>query len=131
MMMSFMNYYWSKLRCEKGTTAIEFGIIAPVLFLLILVGMDLSMLLWEQYSLNYAVSNAARYAYVNPSKTSGQIQSYALSVIPTLPDTPSFTINIVPFSKVTINASLTHKALYFPFGSTTITANVVQPLSTP
>jgi Flp pilus assembly protein TadG len=126
-----IRQFISKFKPQDGTSAIEFAIAAPVFFLLVFVGIDLSTILWEQYSLNYAVSNAARYAYVNPSKSSAAVQSYALSVIPALPDTPTITVAITPMVQATINASLTHTFIYYPFGTTTITAKVVQPLQTP
>lgn len=119
-----------RIKEQNGTSAIEFAIVAPVFFLLVLTGIDLSTVLWEQYTLNYAVSYAARYVFVNPGSTSAQVETYISTLIPTLPDTPTYTINVVPKSQATISASVTHTFISFPFSSMTVSASVVQPLNT-
>ena len=131
MIKTCVRNFLNRAKSQNGTSAIEFAIGAPVLFLLVLVGIDLSILLWEQYSLNYAVSNAARYAFIYPSKSATEVQTYALTTVPTLYSTPTVTVAITPMVNATIDASLTHTFLYFPFTSKTITAKVVQPLFTP
>lgn len=113
---------------QKGSSAIEFAITAPIFFLLVLTGIDLAIMFFEQYSLNYAVSYAARYAYLHPYSTNQQIKTYALSMIPTLPDTVTFTINTNPTMQSSITASLTHNFIFFSHAGLTLTSSVIQPM---
>jgi Flp pilus assembly protein TadG len=75
---------------EEGVAAVEFGILLPLLVLLILGGMDLA----HMYYINYVITNAsregARYAtkYTvkadgtpNPPPTSDQISTYVKSTL--------------------------------------------------
>jgi Flp pilus assembly protein TadG len=68
-------------RARQGTTAIEFAMVAPVLFLIIFGGVEFGQLLWTQSALHYAVQQAARCASVTPSTcgTANQIATYAAS----------------------------------------------------
>jgi len=53
------------LRKQSGTTVVEYAIIAPLLFFLILVVFDISLLMWARMTLQYAVREGARYAVVD------------------------------------------------------------------
>ena len=68
-------------RARQGTTAVEFAMVAPVLFLIIFGGVEFGMLLWTQSALHFAVQEAARCASVTPSTcgTASQIATYAAS----------------------------------------------------
>ncbi len=72
---------WSN---NRGTTAVEFGIIAPVFFGLIVSIFYLCMGLWLVGSLHYAVEDAARCASVEtlstqPCKNASGVIAYATS----------------------------------------------------
>jgi Flp pilus assembly protein TadG len=66
---------------NRGATALEFGLIAPAFFALLLGLIYLSMTLWAYASMQYAVEEAARCARVKtlvcPDATT--TQSYARS----------------------------------------------------
>jgi Flp pilus assembly protein TadG len=67
--------------CERGASAVEFGIIVTA-FLSMLFGIiNVAMVLWTQGSLHYAAEKAARCAAVASSScnTTALIQSYALA----------------------------------------------------
>jgi Flp pilus assembly protein TadG len=49
-------------RRERGTSTIEFALVAPVLFLLLCIAMDMGVLLWVNLTMQYAVREGARYA---------------------------------------------------------------------
>ena len=68
-------------RARHGTTAVEFALVAPVLFLIIFGGVEFGYLLWTQSALHFAVQEAARCASVTPSTcgTANQIATYAAS----------------------------------------------------
>jgi Flp pilus assembly protein TadG len=123
--IAWLNFF----KRRKGTSIIEFALIAPVFLLVVLAGIDTAILIWEQYSLHYALSAGARYASLHPTSSTADIQNYALSVIPTLPDTPTFDISVGSTS-ATISASLSHTFLYYPFSSVTLSSHITQPLST-
>lgn len=50
------------LRRDEGTAAVEFGLVASVLLVLMLGTIDVGRLLWIQHSLSTRVSDALRYA---------------------------------------------------------------------
>ncbi len=66
---------------RQGATAVEFALVAPVLFLIIFGGVEFGVLLWTQSALHFAVQEAARCASVTPSTcgTAAQIATYAAS----------------------------------------------------
>jgi Flp pilus assembly protein TadG len=70
--------YWPNLD-KRGTTALEFGIILPVLLLFLLGIIDIGRLLWTYSTLYHACESAARCAAVNTVAcgTTAQIQSNA------------------------------------------------------
>lgn len=49
-------------RRQRGAAMVEFALVAPLLFLLIMAIMDLSMLLWVNLTMQHAVREAGRYA---------------------------------------------------------------------
>src|SRR5580698_2623037 len=63
----------------RGTTAVEFGIILPVLLMFILGLVDCGRLVWTYTTLMDAVETASRCATVNTTTcgTAAAIQSYA------------------------------------------------------
>ncbi|MDB5480327.1 MAG: TadE family protein [Caulobacteraceae bacterium] len=73
------------VRDRRGTTAVEFALVAPALCLLIYGVMEFGRLAWTQSALNFAVEEAARCASVTPTVcgTSSQIATYAASEIAT------------------------------------------------
>ena len=69
-------------RDERGTSALEFALIAPVFFLCVLGGIAVGMLFWTQIGLQHGAEMAARCASVNPSVcpsgNPGAITNYAM-----------------------------------------------------
>jgi Flp pilus assembly protein TadG len=64
-----------------GTAAIEFALLAPVVFLMFLGIVEFGRLLWTQASLQYAVQASARCASLGLSQcaTSDETKNYAAS----------------------------------------------------
>ena len=60
---------------ERGTTLVEFALLAPVMFLLICGGMDLGYLYLAQTSLNGALLQAARLNAVSMEKSESDRQA--------------------------------------------------------
>ena len=65
------------LRCDGASAALEFGIVAPVLMLLILGVVEFGRLHWVRNSMEYAAEQTARWAIVNTAATDAQIVDHA------------------------------------------------------
>jgi len=67
------------IRDARGTTAIEFALVAPLFFVLMCAVIEGGLVLWTQIGLQRGAQAAARCASVNPTLcgTSSDIQSYA------------------------------------------------------
>jgi Flp pilus assembly protein TadG len=68
-------------RDERGASALEFGILAPVFFLVIIGIIELGLLFWTQIGLQHGAEMAARCASVNgtlcPTDNPDAITNYA------------------------------------------------------
>ena len=76
-----------RLRSDRsGAAALEFALIAPTLFVLIMGGVEFGRLLWTQSALQMSVAQAARcYAWqVSSCTTTSGTQSFAAGVAPQL-----------------------------------------------
>ena len=64
---------------RNGGMAIEFGLLAPVLFMLLFGIIEGGRLLWTMSALHYSVQEAARCASINTTTcgTASQIQAFA------------------------------------------------------
>lgn len=64
---------------ERGSVAVEYGILLPALLLLVLGLIDVSRLVWTQTTLDRAVEAAARCGAVDSVKcgTAAAVQAYA------------------------------------------------------
>ena len=69
------------MRSERGVVAIEYGIILPVLLVLVLGTIDTGRLLWTQTTIDRSVEAAARCGAVNSIQcgTTSQVQAYAVA----------------------------------------------------
>lgn len=119
------------LRTTEGTTAIEFALVAPSLFLIIFGGMEFGRLMWTQSALNYGVEEAARCASVTPATcgTASQIASYAASVIGISSVTSSAFTASTPSCGHQVHASLSYQFVVsglLPF-TPTLTAQACFP----
>lgn len=70
-------------RCQRGTAAIEFAMVAPALLLALFGTIEFGRLMWTQSALHFAVEEAARCASVTPNVcgTASQTASYAASKV--------------------------------------------------
>ncbi len=67
------------LKNRRGTSAIEFGMTAPIFIILVWGIIDAGLALWTQFGLENGVEAAARCAVVTPTTcpSASSIQSYA------------------------------------------------------
>jgi Flp pilus assembly protein TadG len=61
---------------RQGTAAIEFAIVAPVLFTVLLGLIDFGRMFYVRESLEYATEQAARYYALNPTSSTSNITTY-------------------------------------------------------
>ncbi len=61
---------------RRGGAAIEFAVIAPVLFTLLLGAIDVGRMFYVRQGLEYATEQAARYYMLNSSSSTSTITSY-------------------------------------------------------
>ena len=118
-------------RAREGSTAIEFALVAPVLFLIIFSAIEFGRLMWTQSALHFAVEEAARCASVTPGVcgTTGQIASYAAGTVTALNIASSAFTATSPSCGHKVTASLTYQFLatgLFPF-TPTLTAQACFP----
>jgi Flp pilus assembly protein TadG len=64
-----------------GNDAIEFAFIAIPLFLFLLGVIEFGRVYWVQTELQYATEATARYVAMNPSASTGTIQTYAATQV--------------------------------------------------
>lgn len=64
-------------RGERGVTAVEFALVAPVFLMFMLGIIDLGRLFWVKNLMQYAVEQTTRFAMVNPSATQNALEAYA------------------------------------------------------
>lgn len=65
-------------RCSQAAAALEFGIVAPVLILILVAVMEFGRLHFVRNSIEYAAEQTARWAIVNTAATDSQLQAKAL-----------------------------------------------------
>ena len=119
-------------RDRRGGAAIEFAVIAPFLFTLVLGSVDLGRMFYVGQGLQYAAEQGARYYTVNPTTASSnvttQIQTYmpggmGPSVNVSYADAASCNSNSsVTCTTITATYSFAFVASYLRLGTKTITA---------
>jgi Flp pilus assembly protein TadG len=65
-------------RCHRGQAAVEFGLIAVVAIIVLVVGIQFATIGQKALALNQAAYVAARYAALNPNAVQGDVQCYVL-----------------------------------------------------
>jgi Flp pilus assembly protein TadG len=119
-------------RDPRGGAAIEFAVVAPFLFTLVLGALDLGRMFYVGQGLQYAAEQGARYYTVNPTTSStnvtSQVQAYmpggmGSSVNVAYSDTASCNSNSsVTCTTITATYSFRFIASYLGLGTKTITA---------
>ena len=69
---------------REGATAVEFALLAPVMFTLILGGMEFGRMMWTLAGLNFSVQEGARCWAVGVCASSGAAASFAAAAAPQL-----------------------------------------------
>lgn len=117
---------------ERGGAAIEFAVLAPVLFSLVLGAIDLGRMFYVRQALAYATEQAARYYMVNPTAASSAVTTYlkgqmaggmGSSVSVSYTDTTSCNSNsAVTCTQIAASYTFSFVAGYLGLASTTLQA---------
>lgn len=73
MMVKWRNLLFN----SKGATAVEFALVAPIVFIVIFVLINFGRLYWLQGSMTFAIQAAGRYAMLNPATDSTTVTNLA------------------------------------------------------
>ncbi len=100
-MSRMIDKYLKFLKDRRGTAFVEFGLLAPILFLVIVGIVDFGRMMWLSNSVEHAATEGARYAAVRgvgkPTvATAQQIQDFARAQV-----------TLIPTSEMTVNVSWT------------------------
>jgi Flp pilus assembly protein TadG len=60
-------------RDQRGVSALEFALIAPILFIMIIGTIQVGLIFYSHTALRSAVSKGARYATIHPRPTAAQV----------------------------------------------------------
>jgi|SRR5579862_4415286 len=114
-------------RCRKGSTAVEFSVLAGPLLLLLLGTIEFGRALWTLNELSYSVDEAARCAAIN-STLCPNIQAFAANQSSINFSTSVFTVSTTACGHQ-VSASYPMQ-LYIPFVnySITLTAQSCYPV---
>ena len=71
-----MRWLTGLRRDRRGSAAIEFAILAPVLFTMLFGIVEMGRMFYVRHALEYATEQAARYYMLNPTTDSGSVTTY-------------------------------------------------------
>ncbi|PQV54589.1 TadE/TadG family type IV pilus assembly protein [Paraburkholderia sp. BL21I4N1] len=131
-------------RKQGGVATLEFALIAPVLFLLLCIAMDLGVALWVNLTMQYAVREGARYSVtgqsnLDPSATNQQRYEAVLQEIKVSSMglynyvSPSYVITINGGTSQTYSTQANYSAGMFgnPGDIVVLQINCIWPMLTP
>jgi Flp pilus assembly protein TadG len=65
------------VRCEAASAVVEFGIVGPLVLMILLGVIEFGRLHWVRNSMEYAAEQTARWAIVNTTATDDQLKAHA------------------------------------------------------
>jgi Flp pilus assembly protein TadG len=88
------------LSCERGTTAIEFALIAPVFLSIVLAGLALGLALLARAQLDEATQKGVRAVQVGVATTQAQLKTAICNAIGGLIDCSGLMINLNSYNSL-------------------------------
>lgn len=124
-------------RGERGVTAVEFALVAPVFLMFVLGVIDIGRLFWAKNLLQYGVGEAARYVMVNPTTTKAILETYAGDKVSDLLSGITFTadvadtdvVNDVTYRTVSGSYTFTYLMPFMTISDTILTATIRTPVN--
>jgi Flp pilus assembly protein TadG len=110
---------------ESGASAIEFGLTAPLFFMIVLGIIEAGLFVWSQAGLQHAAEMAARCATVNATTcpNTSAIQNFAVQQAYGLSFAPSVFSVTTPACGNQVSATYTYQFITSYFGAPTLTLN--------
>ncbi len=65
--------------CRLGAAAIEFALVMPIFFVMVLGIMEVARAMWIKSTLQWAVEQTTRYALANPTANVDDLETYAVN----------------------------------------------------
>ncbi len=93
---------------QRGVVTVEFALLAPLLFLLLCIAMDMGIALWVNLTMQYAVREGARYAVTGQSNLDPNAtnQQRYLAIVQEIKDSSMGLYTLVsPSYVITINGA--------------------------
>jgi Flp pilus assembly protein TadG len=103
---------WRKLHTdERGTAAVEFALISPIFFALLLSVVDIGRYMWTLNTMQYAVDEAVRAGAVQQLSTA-EVKARVNEAVKPVSSTP-VTVNVTEETdSLTVTASSTYRFLF-------------------
>ena len=101
-MNAAINHLRRLKRDVAGVTAIEFAVVAPVLFILVFGIIETGQLIFTKQQLHYAVESAVRSVMINPAMAESEIRTHILNKMSTIND--SDLVVIAPIGTTFLNS---------------------------
>lgn len=111
---------------RRGTTAVEFAIVGPIIIALMIWITDLGFALYAQNSFNHAVNAVAREIYVDPDLTQSEIETRLKEELSRFGERVTATVTTETVGSLDYRVIDAHMAYTFktpPFTGKTITLN--------
>ena len=131
-------------RRQRGVATLEFAFIAPVLFFLLCMVMDLGVALWVNLTMQYAVREGARYAVtgqtgLDPNQKSPQrylaviqeIREQSMGLYPLVNPSYAITVNSGKAQSYASDASYSSSMFGNPGDIVVLQINCAWPMITP
>ena len=118
------------LTCQRGSAAVEFAFVMPVLAALVLGMMEFGRAMWTRQTMQYAVEQAARAALANAALTGPQIANMVTADLIGMQGTTPSVVASATASQVSVTASYSFAFIVprlLPFGPIVLTAQCVTP----
>ena len=101
-MNAAINHLRRLKRDVAGVTAIEFAVVAPVLFILVFGIIQTGLLIFTKQQLHYAVESAVRSVMINPAMAESEVRVHILNKMSTIND--SDLVVIAPIGTTFLNS---------------------------
>jgi len=122
----------SATKDNRGAVTVEFAIAAPVFLIFVMGLIDFGRLYWIKSTMQFAVEQTARYAMVNPSVATGDLETYAEGESTIDGITFSATTSAsggINFRTITANYTFSFLIPIVPIGDITLAAKSSTPVN--
>lgn len=124
---------------ERGATAVEFALVAPIFLIFVIGIIDLGRLFYIKNIMQSTVEQCARYAMVNPSATQATVEAYAdawaasmYSDITFVADAPGTdVVGGIYYRTITATYTFSYMTPIVTVGDVVLTAKSRIPVNTP